>query len=266
MAQVLARHTTPEGVEIVAARGDMCAEECGAIVNAANHFLKHNGGVAAAIRLASAPDYQAVSDAWVKANGPLVVGTTAAFTPAGGKLKCKGVIHVVGPIYREKLEGEVEVKGTILSISGEEVRMKLEDGAEVGFKIYRTAAEYELKEGGKVRSLGKMKEGAFAARYVTGVDYTVTRSDEDLLGGAITAALAKCDSEGLDSICIPAISSGVFGFPLARCAEVHVESALSYAKSSKSLKKVTLMDFSEGAANAFATAVGKLTGAAVASA
>jgi hypothetical protein len=37
-------------------RGNMCLEETDAIVNAANIFLKNNGGVAAAIRKAAKPD------------------------------------------------------------------------------------------------------------------------------------------------------------------------------------------------------------------
>jgi hypothetical protein len=37
-------------------RGNMCLEESDAIVNAANIFLKNNGGVAAAIRKAAKPD------------------------------------------------------------------------------------------------------------------------------------------------------------------------------------------------------------------
>lgn len=37
-------------------RGNMCLEPADAVVNAANLFLKHNGGVAAAIRKAAKPD------------------------------------------------------------------------------------------------------------------------------------------------------------------------------------------------------------------
>jgi hypothetical protein len=44
-------------------------------------------------------------------------------------------------------------------------------------------------------------------------------------------------------ICVPAISSGIFGFPLEACSDIHVEAALSFAKSCSSVKTVVLIDF-----------------------
>uniref|UniRef100_A0A7S0V1Y1 Macro domain-containing protein n=1 Tax=Hemiselmis tepida TaxID=464990 RepID=A0A7S0V1Y1_9CRYP len=263
MAQILAKHVTPQNIEVTAARGDLTTTKCGAIVNAANHILKHGGGVAAAIRLASDKDYQQISDAWVKVNGTLKIGTTAAVTPATGKLQCLAVIHVVGPIWREKLEGEEEVMGTLLSVEGEEVKMKTDpQGEEVTFKVFQTAAGFEPEAGKKVRCLGKVKDGAFAVRYVTGLDHHVEQSDEELLKGAVNAAIGRTDSEGLESMCIPCIGCGVFGFPLQKAAEIHVESALAFCKQAKNLRRICLMDANAAVARAFAEELKKQAGAA----
>lgn len=82
---------------VVAATGDITAEEVDAIVNAANARLKHGGGVAAAIATAGGTVIQEESDAWVAEHGPLDAGM-AAVTSAG-KMPARHVVHVVGPIY-----------------------------------------------------------------------------------------------------------------------------------------------------------------------
>jgi O-acetyl-ADP-ribose deacetylase (regulator of RNase III) len=62
-------------------KGDITERKVDAIVNAANSYLKHGGGVAAAI---------------VRKGGDFVPVGSAVITTAG-KLPCKAVIHTVGP-------------------------------------------------------------------------------------------------------------------------------------------------------------------------
>ena len=70
-----------------------------AIINAANSYLKHGGGVAAAIVRKGGTIIQEESDRIVIGKG-LVPAGSAVITTAG-KLPCKAVIHTVGPIMGE---------------------------------------------------------------------------------------------------------------------------------------------------------------------
>ena len=82
--------------------GDITEEEVDIIVNAANDRLMHGGGVAAAIDRASYGAVQQESSKLIEQTGTLPTGGTVV-TNAGGKLRCKFVIHAVGPIaYQHK--------------------------------------------------------------------------------------------------------------------------------------------------------------------
>lgn len=98
-------------VTIKVLRGDITQEDVDAIVNAANSYLKHGGGVAGAIVRAGGEIIQKESDDYVAKYGPLPVGS--ATITSGGNLKAKYVIHTVGPRWGEgdeikKLENAVE--------------------------------------------------------------------------------------------------------------------------------------------------------------
>ena len=77
--------------------GDIVQEEVDALVNSANMYLLHNEGVAAAINKASGGVVQAESTKMLH-RGKVVPTGNAVATVAGGALKCKLVIHAVGPI------------------------------------------------------------------------------------------------------------------------------------------------------------------------
>ena len=82
--------------------GDIIEEEVDIIVNAANNRLMHGGGVAAAIDKASYGAVQQQSSKLIEQTGTLPTGGVV-ITSAGGKLKCKFVVHAVGPIaYQNK--------------------------------------------------------------------------------------------------------------------------------------------------------------------
>ena len=78
-------------------QGDLTAQDVDAIVNAANEYLKHGGGVAAAIVRAGGHSIQDASDRWVGEHGPLARGVAAV--TAAGNLKARMVVHTVGPRY-----------------------------------------------------------------------------------------------------------------------------------------------------------------------
>lgn len=99
MSQILQQRTFPSGQTLQIAQGDLTNETVDAIVNAANGYLQHGGGVAAAIVRRGGHVIQQESDAWVRQHGP-VSNAEPAYTGAGS-LPCKYVIHAVGPVWGE---------------------------------------------------------------------------------------------------------------------------------------------------------------------
>jgi O-acetyl-ADP-ribose deacetylase len=133
--------------------GDITERNVDAIVNAANSFLKHGGGVAAAIVGKGGTIIQEESDRIVTSKGPVPVGTAVATT--AGKLPCKAVIHAVGP--------------------------RMGEGNE----------DYKLRK-------------------------------------AVRSSLLLASKKGFRTISMPAISSGIFGFPKDRCAKILVEESKTF--------------------------------------
>jgi len=124
-------------------KGDITERNVDAIVNAANSYLKHGGGVAGAIVRKGGGIIQEESDKI----GFVPVGSAAITT--AGRLPCKAVIHAVGP---------------------------------------------------------RMGEG----------------DEDNKLKNALLSTLQLASEKGFKSISIPAISSGIFGFPKDRCAKILV--------------------------------------------
>lgn len=131
--------------------GDITERNVDAIVNAANSYLKHGGGVAGAIVRKGGSAIQEESDRI----GFVPVGSAAITT--AGRLRCRAVIHAVGP---------------------------------------------------------RLGEG-----------------DEDSkLRSAVRSALALASQRGFASISMPAISSGIFGFPVERCAMILVTESMKFVE------------------------------------
>lgn len=93
----LFEHHLPTGQTIQVGQGDLTSQATEAIVNAANEYLQHGGGVAGAISRKGGPTIQQESNAWVRQHGRVQTGT-AAITGAG-RLPTKYVIHAVGPMW-----------------------------------------------------------------------------------------------------------------------------------------------------------------------
>ena len=60
------------------------------------------------------------------------------------------------------------------------------------------------------------------------------------LQSAIRACLALADRHGLKSIALPAISTGVFGFPMDRCARILLTEVYRYLQGGTKLEKVVV--------------------------
>ena len=97
MNSVLVERSISTGRTLQIVQGDITTEVVDAIVNAANEYLQHGGGVAWAIASKGGNIIQEESDKWIKQNGP-VSHARPAWT-SGGALAAKYVIHAVGPVW-----------------------------------------------------------------------------------------------------------------------------------------------------------------------
>src|ERR671933_706076 len=104
-------------------KADITERNVDAIVNAANSYLKHGGGVAAAIVRKGGTIIQEESDNIIAKTGIVPVGSAVITT--AGKLPCKAVIHTVGPRMGEGNEDyklRKEVRSSLKSASQNGVR------------------------------------------------------------------------------------------------------------------------------------------------
>jgi O-acetyl-ADP-ribose deacetylase len=150
-------------------KGDITERDVDVIVNAGNSYLKHGGGVAAAIVRKGGAIIQEESDRMV-AGGFVTVGSAVITT--AGKLPCKAVIHTVGP---------------------------------------------------------RMGEG----------------DEDNKLLRAVQSTLALAAEKGFKSISMPAISSGIFGFPKDKCAKILVEESERFLEQYNNNNKTCSIDIIE---------------------
>jgi putative ATPase len=178
MSQILRQSSYPKGQRFQIVLGDITAERVDAIVNAANAHLAHGGGLAGILSRKGGSVIQEESDRWVREHGP-VSHESPAYTNAG-KLPCRYVIHVVGPVWGS--------------------------------------------------------------------------GDEDAkLAAAVRGALETAASLDLESISLPAISTGIFGFPKERAAGIFFETVEAYLTQTEPtrLQLVRLVLYDQASANTF---------------
>ena len=84
--------------------------------------------------------------------------------------------------------------------------------------------------------------------------------DEDgKLKNAILSSLQVADDNGLKSIAFPAISTGIFGFPIERCAEVMLSNAIDYLKGDTLLENVVFCLYGQESFDIFERTLESLT-------
>ena len=78
-----------------------------------------------------------------------------------------------------------------------------------------------------------------------------SEGEEMLLASAVRAALKRADEAGAKSVALPAISTGVYGFPLRRAAELSIGAARSFATEARSVERIVFCLFDRGSLDAF---------------
>jgi O-acetyl-ADP-ribose deacetylase (regulator of RNase III) len=91
-----------------------------------------------------------------------------------------------------------------------------------------------------------------ARRVIHAVGPQMGEGDEDKkLAAAIRASLALADRRGLKSIALPAISTGVFGFPMERAARVMLTEVQRFLQGGTKLERVVVCLWGEEAFGIF---------------
>ncbi len=77
-------------------------------------------------------------------------------------------------------------------------------------------------------------------------------ADEDrLLEGAYRASLKLAEDHGLSSLAFPAISTGIFGFPLERATKIALCVVSEYLRHSSTIERVCLVCFDQATLEAY---------------
>ena len=162
------------------------------------------------------------------------------------------------------------VKGDITALSVDAVvnaaNESLQLGAGVAGAIRRRGGPQIQREcdrighcpvGGAVVTGG----GALPARWVIHAVGPVWRGgdlgEEELLASAVRSALERAEEIGARSVALPAISTGVYGFPLKRAAEISVAQARRFSASARSVERVVFCLFDDSALAAFESAASR---------
>jgi len=83
-------------------------------------------------------------------------------------------------------------------------------------------------------------------------------NEDGKLKNAIFSSLKVADDNGLKSIAFPAISTGIFGFPIERCAEIMLSNAIDYLKGDTGLENVVFCLYGQEAFDIFERALESL--------
>lgn len=70
-------------------------------------------------------------------------------------------------------------------------------------------------------------------------------NEDEKLKNATLNSLKVADENNLKSIAFPAISTGIFGFPIKRCADIMLKTAIDYLKSQTELQRIVFCLFGQ---------------------
>ena len=93
--------TLPSGQKVTIIKGDILEWQTDVLVNPANERLEHSGGLARAIVEKGGDIIQEESTAYRNRHGELDIGD-AVMMKQTGALKCKAIVHAVGPKWKQQ--------------------------------------------------------------------------------------------------------------------------------------------------------------------
>lgn len=82
--------------------------------------------------------------------------------------------------------------------------------------------------------------------------------EDEKLKSATLNALKVADENGLKSIAFPAISTGIFGFPMDKCAKIMLSTIISYLQGQTSLERVVFCLYDQEACDVFTNCLSQI--------
>ena len=135
------------------------------------------------------------------------------------------------------------VAGAIVRKGG---RVIQEESDKIGYVPVGSAAittAGDLKTGYLIHAVGpRMGEG----------------DEDEKLRNATLNSLRLADDEGIHSLAFPAISTGIFGYPIDRCSQVMLQAVHQYCSGKTNLREVRFCLFDEKALDVFTRAAESL--------
>jgi len=101
-----------------------------------------------------------------------------------------------------------------------------------------------IKPGQAVITGGHMLPNTFVI-HCLGPVYGMDKPESEILANCYRNAVRLAEEHGVDSIAFPAISTGIFGYPVRDAAEVALRTILEIIPSLKSLKRIRFVLYSE---------------------
>jgi len=160
-----------------------------------------------------------------------------------GDITEQQVDAIVNPANAELILG-AGVAGAIRSKGGPAIQAACDQlgGCPVGSAVITTAGQ--LKARYVIHAVGpRMGEG----------------EEDHKLQNATLSSLEVAEANSLHSLAFPAISTGIFGFPLDRCAEIMLSTTLTHVRNGTGLQQITFCLFDRNAWNIFSRKLANLT-------
>ena len=140
-------------------------------------------------------------------------------------------------------------------------------GGGVDGAIHRAAGKELLEEcrkiggcpTGEARITGGYNLPARHVIHTVGPVYNGKPKDETLLTGCYQNSLQLAVDHDLESIAFPAISCGVYGYPIEKACKIAVDTSCAFLKSNPTITRVIFMLFSSSDLEVYKGYIGSLT-------
>ena len=162
---------------------------------------------------------------------------------------------VAGDITKQKVDALVNaansslrggggVDGAIHEAGGPEILAACEE-------LRRTSFPTGLPTGAAVLTTGGRLTARFVIHTVGPIKGIQPDRDAELLGLCYRNSLGLAVQQGLCSVAIPAISTGIYGYPQDQAAEVASRTILEFLQTDESLREIRLVFYTQAAAEVF---------------